>query len=60
MGTQPKVGRKKFRRARRVETLRGEGDPRWTNEAKADLGELLEDDEGIRRLADAIKAMLRQ
>ena len=49
-----------FARAREVARLRRQGDPRWKKAAKTDLEELAKDDEGIRLLAAAISALLRE
>ena len=48
-----------FRRQEEVEDLRAWGDVRWRKAAHKDLEELAEDETGLDRLADAIKAILR-
>ena len=49
-----------FARAREVARLRSQGDPRWKKVAKTELEELAKDDDGIRLLAAAISALLRE
>ena len=48
-----------FPRREDVEELRSWGDQRWRKAAKKDLEDLIEDEAGLDRLAQAIKAILR-
>ena len=48
-----------FPRQDMVYELKAFGDQRWRSAAKKDLTELVNDDDGIQRLADVIKAILR-
>ena len=58
-GRKGRLKKSHFPRRERVSELKAWGDRRWRVEAKRDLTELVEDDEGIARLADVIKAILR-
>ena len=58
-GTNGRLKNTHFPRRERISDLKAWGDRRWRVEAKRDLTELVEDDEGIARLADVIKAILR-
>ena len=49
----------RFPRQEMVNELKAWGDQRWRSAAKKDLTELVNDDEGVQRLADVIKAILR-
>ncbi len=49
-----------FSRQQSMEDLREDGDPRWRREAWTDLREAAECEEGLDRLAKAVKAMLRR
>ena len=59
MTNKKRKNKERFPRREEVVERKAWGDRRWRNAAKQDLAELIDDEEGIDRLADAIRAILR-